>query len=55
MQITTCLTFAGAAQSALGSYVALFPDSRIVSLELYGPGERGSEGSVGVSWQFNLP
>jgi predicted 3-demethylubiquinone-9 3-methyltransferase (glyoxalase superfamily) len=46
MQITTFLMFSGAAQSALRSYVELFPDSRIVSLELYGPGERGSEGSV---------
>jgi predicted 3-demethylubiquinone-9 3-methyltransferase (glyoxalase superfamily) len=46
MQISTFLMFAGTAQSALRSYVALFPDSRIVSLELYGAGERGSEGSV---------
>jgi predicted 3-demethylubiquinone-9 3-methyltransferase (glyoxalase superfamily) len=46
MQISTFLMFAGTAQSALRSYIALFPDSRIVSLELYGAGERGSEGSV---------
>jgi predicted 3-demethylubiquinone-9 3-methyltransferase (glyoxalase superfamily) len=46
MQITTFLMFAGSAQSALRSYVALFPDSRIISLELYAAGERGSEGSV---------
>jgi predicted 3-demethylubiquinone-9 3-methyltransferase (glyoxalase superfamily) len=46
VQITTFLMFAGAAQSALRSYVALFPDSRIVTLELYGAGERGSKGSV---------
>jgi predicted 3-demethylubiquinone-9 3-methyltransferase (glyoxalase superfamily) len=46
MQITTFLMFDGNAQSALRSYVALFPDSRIVSLELYAPGERGSAGSV---------
>jgi predicted 3-demethylubiquinone-9 3-methyltransferase (glyoxalase superfamily) len=46
MQITTFLMFAGTAQSALRTYVALFPDSRIVSLELYQAGERGSAGSV---------
>jgi predicted 3-demethylubiquinone-9 3-methyltransferase (glyoxalase superfamily) len=46
MQITTFLMFAGTAQSALRSYVALFSDSRIVSLELYGPGEVGAAGSV---------
>ena len=46
MQLTTFLMFAGTAQSALRSYVALFPDSRIVSLELYQAGERGSAGSV---------
>lgn len=46
MQLTTFLMFTGAAQSALRCYVELFPQSRIVSLELYGPGERGAEGSV---------
>ncbi|HTC53102.1 MAG TPA: VOC family protein [Steroidobacteraceae bacterium] len=46
MQLTPFLMFAGNAQSALRSYVALFPDSRILSLELYAAGERGSEGSV---------
>ncbi len=46
MQLTTFLMFTGAAQRALRSYVELFPQSRIVSLELYGPGERGAEGSV---------
>jgi predicted 3-demethylubiquinone-9 3-methyltransferase (glyoxalase superfamily) len=46
MQITTFLMFAGTAHSALRSYVELFPHSSIVSLELYGTGERGAEGSV---------
>jgi len=46
MQLSTFLMFTGAAQSALRRYVELFPHSRIVSLELYGPGERGAEGSV---------
>lgn len=46
MQITTFLMFAGAAEEAMNIYVSLFPGSRIVSLERYGPGEPGQERTV---------
>jgi len=46
MQIATFLMFAGAAEDAMRSYVSLFPRSRIVSVERYGPNERGAEGTV---------
>jgi predicted 3-demethylubiquinone-9 3-methyltransferase (glyoxalase superfamily) len=46
MQITTFLMFEGAAEEAMHSYVSLFPRSRVVSVDRYGPGEPGKEGSV---------
>ena len=46
MQIATFLMFAGAAEDAMRSYVSLFPRSRIVSVERYGPNEQGPEGTV---------
>jgi predicted 3-demethylubiquinone-9 3-methyltransferase (glyoxalase superfamily) len=46
MQIATFLMFTGAAEEAMRFYVSLFPRSRIVSLERYGPNEQGAEGSV---------
>jgi len=46
MQIATFLMFAGAAEDAMRSYVSLFPRSRIVSVERYGPNEQGAEGTV---------
>jgi predicted 3-demethylubiquinone-9 3-methyltransferase (glyoxalase superfamily) len=46
MQITTFLMFTGAAEEAMSFYVSLFPDSRIVSIERYGAGEPGQEGTV---------
>lgn len=46
MNITTFLMFAGEAQAAMAKYIALFPRSRILSLEMYGPGEAGKEGTV---------
>ena len=46
MQIATLLMFAGAAEDAMRSYVSLFPRSRIVSVERYGPNEQGAEGTV---------
>ena len=46
MQIATFLMFTGAAEEAMRFYVSLFPRSRIVSVERYGPNEQGAEGSV---------
>ncbi|MGB6449945.1 MAG: VOC family protein [Steroidobacteraceae bacterium] len=46
MKVTTFLMFSGEAQAALRCYVSLIPNSAIESLELYGPGEAGKEGSV---------
>ena len=39
----------GVAQSALDLYFATFPDSRMVRVELYGPGEPGPAGTVKVA------
>ncbi len=46
MRVTTFVMFSGEAQAALRSYVSLIPNSVIESLELYGPGQAGKEGSV---------
>ena len=46
MQITTFLMFTGAAEEAMQFYTALFPNSRIVSIDRYGPDGPGKEGSV---------
>jgi predicted 3-demethylubiquinone-9 3-methyltransferase (glyoxalase superfamily) len=46
MQITPFLMFAGAAEEAMHFYVSLFPGSRILSIERYGAGEPGKDGSV---------
>jgi predicted 3-demethylubiquinone-9 3-methyltransferase (glyoxalase superfamily) len=46
MQITTFLMFTGAAEEAMSFYISLFPGSRIVSIDRYGPGEPGAEGTV---------
>lgn len=46
MIITTFLMFTGTAEEAMRTYVSLFPNSRVVSLDKYGPGEPGKEGSV---------
>jgi predicted 3-demethylubiquinone-9 3-methyltransferase (glyoxalase superfamily) len=46
MQITTFLMFVGAAEEAMNFYVSLFPDSRVVSVERYEPGEAGRVGTV---------
>lgn len=43
---TTFLMFSGQAEAALSLYTSLFPNSQIVSLQRYGPGEAGAEGSV---------
>jgi predicted 3-demethylubiquinone-9 3-methyltransferase (glyoxalase superfamily) len=44
--VTTQLMFFGTAEAALDLYVSLFPDSAITSMERYGPGEMGPEGTV---------
>lgn len=39
----------GVAQSALNLYFATFPDSRLVRVEHYGPGELGPAGTIKVA------
>lgn len=46
MQITTFLMFQGRAEAAINQYVELFPNSRIVSIDRYGPEGPGEAGSV---------
>ena len=46
MQITTFLMFTGQAEEAMNLYVSLFPNSAIVSLKRFGPGEAGPEGTI---------
>lgn len=46
MKLNTFLMFEGQAEAAMNFYVSLFPDSRVVSVDRYGPGEGGKEGSV---------
>ena len=45
-KITTFLMFEGQAEEAIDLYTSLFPESEIISLTRYGPGEPGAEGSV---------
>jgi len=45
-KITPFLMFAGSAEEAMRSYVALFHGSKVNRLERYGRGEQGAEGSV---------
>jgi len=40
------LMFEGKAEEAMNLYVSLFPGSRIDSVNKYGPGEAGTEGTV---------
>ena len=44
--VTPFLMFEGTAEAAANLYVSLFRDSSIKSIERYGPGENGKEGSV---------
>ncbi len=46
---TPFLMFEGKAEEALTFYCAMVPGSRILSIERYGPGEAGPEGSVRVA------
>jgi predicted 3-demethylubiquinone-9 3-methyltransferase (glyoxalase superfamily) len=45
-KITPFLMFEGAAENAMNFYVSLFKGARIASIERYGPGQPGAEGSV---------
>ncbi len=45
-QVTPFLMFEGNAEEAMDFYVSLLPDSRVVSVKRYGPGEAGKEGTV---------
>ncbi|HYG58009.1 MAG TPA: VOC family protein [Symbiobacteriaceae bacterium] len=45
-KITTFLMFAGQAEEAMNFYISLFDRSEILSIQRYGPGEAGAEGSV---------
>lgn len=42
----TFLMFEGVAEEAMARYVLLFGGSEVTSIERYGPGEAGKEGSV---------
>ncbi len=44
--VTPFLMFTGHAEEAMALYVSVFAGSRIASIERYGPGEPGREGSV---------
>lgn len=45
-KLTPFLMFDGKAEEAMRFYIALFRDSGIDSLDVYGPGEPGPEGTV---------
>lgn len=45
-KVTTFLMFEGKAQEAMNFYISLFPDSRILRIQRYGPGEPGPEGTI---------
>jgi predicted 3-demethylubiquinone-9 3-methyltransferase (glyoxalase superfamily) len=44
--ITTFFMFTGKAEEAIKTYISLFPNSEIISIERYGEGESGRAGSV---------
>lgn len=45
-KIRPFLMFTGKAEEALNFYVSLFPDSKVLELTRYGPGQAGAEGTV---------
>jgi len=45
-QVRTYLMFEGTAEEAMNLYVSLIKDSEILTIERYGPGEQGAEGSI---------
>lgn len=52
-QIKTFLMFQGQAEEALDLYRSLFRDAMVLSMEKYGSGESGAEGSVKLA-NFSL-
>lgn len=44
--VTTFLMFEGEAEEAMTLYTSLFKDAEVCSIERYGPGESGAEGTV---------
>ena len=44
--ITTFLTFFGRAEEAMTLYTSLFDNSRVLSIQRWGPNEAGTEGNV---------
>jgi len=48
METKVCpfLMFEGRAEEAMNFYVSLIPNSRIINIDRYGPGQPGPEGSV---------
>lgn len=45
-QVTPFLMFEGNAEEAMNFYVSLFPNSHVISISRYGPGQVGKEGTV---------
>lgn len=48
-KVTTHLMFDGVAEEAMNFYISLFGGSKIISVERYGPGEQGAEGTVKIA------
>ncbi len=47
--VTPFLMFEGRAEEAMTFYIGLFPDSRMVAIDRYGPDGPGAEGTVVVA------
>jgi len=45
-KVTTFLMFEGNAEDAMNFYLGLFPGSRVIRTQRYGPGEAGPEGTL---------
>ncbi|WP_165232647.1 VOC family protein [Aquisphaera insulae] len=52
-KVTTFLMFEGKAEEAMRLYVSVFSGSEVVSIEKYGPGQPGAEGSIRLA-EFSL-
>lgn len=46
MKVRPFLMFEGKAEEAMTFYTSVFPDSKILDIRRYGPGEAGAEGSI---------